>query len=347
MADDPIHFVTGGTGFIGSRLVSDLLRQGQRVKALSRRAQLNFAPGVGRELTPAELALLEIVPGDITDPDSVRRGMSGCTHVFHLAGYAKNYAPRRQTYWDINVAGLRNVLTAAREQNVQRVVWTSTMLTFGPTPIGTVAVEATPRSRPDCLTDYEASKVDAERLAAQFSAEGQDIVTVNPGRVYGPGHLTEGNALALLIDQYDRGRAPILLNLGRNVGNYVYVEDVVQGHLLAMQRGRAGEKYLLGGQNISLKEFFRAIDQISGKRHWQLPVFRFSALLFAYGHLACAKLFKIHPQITPPWVRTFLLDWAYSSAKAERELGYQITPLEDGLKITYEWLLAQRRSRAV
>jgi farnesol dehydrogenase len=161
--------------------------------------------------------------------------------------------------------------------------------------------------------------------------------------VYGPGHLTEGNSVARLIDDYDRGRVPILINRGVNVGNYVLVDDVVRGHLLAMERGRVGERYILGGENATLREFFRLVDRISGKRHFQLSTRRFIPLAFAWWQKKRAEWFGAFPTITPGWVRTFLADWAYRSDKAVRELGYWPTPLDEGLRITYDWLQRVRK----
>lgn len=162
--------------------------------------------------------------------------------------------------------------------------------------------------------------------------------------MYGPGNLTEGNSATRLIDDYDRGRLPVLLNRGRNVANWVLVDDVVEGLRLAMERGRIGERYVLGGENASLREFFRAIDEVSGKRHFQLPLLVFGPLLFARMLERRAKWLGIHPAITPGWVRTFAVDWVYSSAKAEHKLGYRPTPLLEGLRITYQWLQRVRQA---
>jgi len=170
------------------------------------------------------------------------------------------------------------------------------------------------------------------------------VVIVNPTRVYGPGHLTEGNAMSILIDDYDRGREPVLLNRGVNVGNYVLVDDVVQGHLLAMERGRVGERYILGGENASLREVFRTIDRVSGRRHFQLPLLGVGPMVYAYFLQKRAEWFGVYPRITPGWVRTFIVDWAYSCDKARHELGYDPTPLEPGIRMTYEWLLRLRKA---
>jgi len=343
MDDRDKVFVTGATGFIGTRLVQALVEQGQRVRALSRRDRIDPLPGYRPgEPGPLEHELVEIVRGDITDVDSLQRGMEGCHRVFHLAAYAKNWAPDPQTYYRLNVEGMRNVFQAARRQGVERVVWTSSIVTFGPTPPGVVGDESLPRSTPAYLTEYEETKAIAEKEALRAAADGFPVVIVNPTRVYGPGHLTEGNALARLIDDYDRGRVPVLLNRGVNVGNYVLVDDVVQGQLLAMQRGRVGERYILGGENASLREFFRTIDRVSGKTHWQIPMLHVTPLVFAWLQKKRAQWFGVYPTITPGWVRTFLVDWAYRSDKAVRELGYRPTSLEDGVRLTYRWLLRVR-----
>jgi nucleoside-diphosphate-sugar epimerase len=238
-----------------------------------------------------------------------------------------------------------HVFDAARRQGLDRVVWTSSIVTLGPTPPGVVGDEEMPRATERCLTEYESSKVVAEREAVRWAGEGFPVVIVNPTRVYGPGHLTEGNSLTRLIDDYDRGRVPVLLNRGVNVGNYVLVDDVVSGHLLAMEHGRIGHRYILGGENASLREFFRTIDRVSGKRHFQVPILHFAPLVFAAFQKLRAEWFGIYPTITPGWVKTFLVDWAYRSDKAVRELGYRPTGLEEGVRRTYEWLQQVRGGR--
>ena len=346
MEREPV-FVTGATGFIGTRLVQALVARGHPVRALSRRAQPAPPPGLDEnEKPPLEHDLVELVQGDITDCDSLIQGMQGCRQVYHLAAYAKNWAPDPETYQRLNVQGMLNVFEAARQHRVQRVVWTSSIVTLGPTPAGVVGDENMPRSTEHFLTEYEESKSAAEKEAQRWAAEGFPVVIVNPTRVYGPGHMTEGNALARLIDDYDRGRVPILLNRGVNVGNYVFVEDVVAGHLLAMEKGQIGERYILGGENATLREFFRTIDRVSGKRHFQLPILRFGPLLFSVCQKKRAEWFGVYPAITPGWVKTFLVDWAYTSDKAVRDLGFQPTTLEEGVRVTYEWLQRVRKARS-
>ncbi len=336
-------FVTGASGFIGTRLVAELLRQGHVVHALVRRGRIDSPPGFSAgELPDFNQPNLRLFAGDITDLESLRRGMAGCSHVYHLAGYAKNWAPSYEPYLQNNVHGLCNVCSVARELGVQKIVWTSTMLTFGPTAPGEVGDETRRRDHLPIFTAYERSKLAAEAEAEKLARDGPPLVIVNPGRVFGPGHLTEGNSLAKVIDLYDRGKMPFLLGGGRNVGNWVLVDDVVQGLISAMDHGRSGEKYLLGGENLSLKQFLQLVDQASGKRHVQITIRRPAAMTYAWLHKQRAAWLGIYPQITPDWVRVFLTDWAYSSAKAQRKLGYQITPLKVAVRRTYEWLLRVR-----
>ncbi len=334
-------FVTGGTGFIGLRLIQALVERGQAVRALSRRPALKPEPPPGfawKNGGPLDSPLVEWLPGDVTDRDSLRRGMAGCTHVFHLAGYARNWAPDPAIYHTVNTLGTRNILDAAEQPGVERIVCTSTSLTFGPSPPGGQTSEESPRTTPRFFTEYERTKAAAEQEAMRRAREGLPVVIVSPTRVYGPGHLTEGNSVTLLVDQYDRGKVPVLLNFGRNVGNWVYVDDVVQGHLLAMEKGHIGERYILGGEDASLREFFRLVDRLSGKRHWQIPLWRGLPLLFAWVQKKRAEWFGVYPQITPDWVRLFTVDWAQSSEKARRELGYEPLPLAEGLQRTWQWL---------
>jgi farnesol dehydrogenase len=327
-------FVTGSTGFIGTKLVNALVGQGHTVRALTRAA--SNRDGLAHER-------IQFVPGDIMSPDSLVAGMQGCTHVFHLAAYAKNWAPDSARFFQQNVVGMRNVFAAARQTGIQRVVWTSTIVTFGPTAPGVVGDETMPRLTARFYTEYEESKAIAEQEALRMAAEGFPVVIVNPTRVYGPGKLTEGNSLSLMIDQYDRGRMPILLNHGINVGNYALVDDLVRGHLLAMDKGRTGERYILGGENASLKHFFVLVDEVSGKTHFQLNLPPKMGLAYGAIQKFAARAFGLYPQITTGWVQTFLQDWAYSCAKAERELGYTYTPLKEGIRLTYAWLLHQRQ----
>lgn len=329
-------FVTGSTGFIGTKLVNELVRRGHTVRALSRSTS---------NRSGLDHANIKIVQGDILDLESLVRGMEGCSQVYHLAAYAKNWARDRKVFFEMNVIGMRNVFEAAKRANVERVVFTSTIVALGPTKPGITGDETMPRITQHFYTEYEETKAIAEREALNFASRNFPVVIVNPTRVYGPGKMTEGNSVSLMIDQYDRGLVPILLNKGVNIGNYVYVDDLVRGHILAMENGKIGERYILGGENVSLKQVYRTVDEVSGKKHFQMNLPPSLAMVYAKEEKLKAEWLGLYPQITPGWVDTFLQDWVYTCAKAEKELGYTITPFEEGVRTTYQWLLEQRKKK--
>ena len=319
-------FVTGSTGFIGSVLITKLLERGFSVRALKRSVPATPQPN------------LDYMTGDITDKESLRKGMSGCEYVFHLAAYAKNWASDPKIYTKINIEGTQNVFAVARDLNVQRVVWTSTFVTFGFTPPGVIGNEQMPRHSEHCFTEYERTKTVMEREAADWVKNGLPLVIVNPTRVFGPGVLSESNSVTKLIDHYRRGVFPILLNRGRNIGNYGFIDDVAEGHIAAMERGRIGERYILGGENVSLQKLLQTADNVDGKKRFQMKIFWLIPMLVAHYLNLQAKCLGIYPLITPGWVRTFLADWVFSCEKAERELGYRITPFEEAMRQTCRWL---------
>lgn len=336
MAKANTVFVTGSTGFIGTKLVNELVQRGHTVHALTRRT--SNKEGLSHEA-------IKLFTGDIQDRTSLQKGMEGCNQVYHLAAYAKNWSRDTSVFYKQNVEGMRNVFEVAKAAGVERVVFTSTIVVFGPTPAGVIGNEDMPRITQRYYTEYEETKSIAEKEALQYAASGFPVVIVNPTRVYGPGKLTEGNSVSLMIDMYDRGKVPVLLNGGNDVGNYVLVDDLVRGHILAMEKGRIGERYILGGENASLKQIFEMVDEVSGKKHFQVNLPPRIAYLYSGFEKKKAEWLGIYPQITPGWVETFLQDWVYSTAKAERELGYTIVPLKEGIRMTYEWLMQQRNSR--
>lgn len=332
-------FITGATGFIGTSLTRQLLADGWHVRGMSR-SKPKLPPGYEGDIKDLwEHPNFEHVFGDVNDVESLERGMEGCPYVLSLAGYARNYSRDPQVFYKVNVDGMRNVLSVAKKLNVERIVLASTIVSLGPTPKGETCDETLTRITEKCYTEYEDSKTIAEKEALQIAKkEGIPLVIVNPTRVYGPGQLSEGNAMAALIRDYRRGTGPFLLNYGVNYGNYGYVDDIARGFYLALENGKVGERYILGGDNASLLELYRLIDKVDGKKHWKLPMYKFIPLLVAHTLKLWAKLTGVYPRITPGWVNTFLVDWKYSCDKAKKELGYDPIPLEQGLRNTCEWL---------
>ena len=327
-------FVTGTAGFIGTKLVQLLLREGFSVRGLYHRTVPNWSNYA--ELDPGDR--LEFVQGDITSLDSLRQAMTDCQYAFHLAGYAKNWARDLSIFTKINIDGMRNVFQVAKEQNYERIVWTSSIVTFGPTEHGTIADETSPRITQQYFTEYEKTKTFAEKEALQWASGGLPLVIVNPTRVFGPGPPIDGNALAGLINDYITGKLFVMFNFGMDAGNFVFVDDVARGHYLAMLNGRIGERYILGSENASLRQFYTYVEEVSGIRRRGIPVFMPGALMLSRLFVLWASLTGGTPRISPGWVRTFASDCCYSCDKAKTELGYDPISLKEAIQRTCDWL---------
>ena len=328
--DKQRYLVTGGTGFIGRRLVDKLVDQGHEVHVLSR--------------DPAKKALfrspqVHFFTGDITSPEALQRAMEGCHAVFHLAAYAKGWAPDDRPYETYNVTGTERVLQAARQQGVARVLFCSTAGVINPSS-GTPATEETLRTLP-FFTAYERTKAKAEEVVQQYVREGGDAVIVNPSRVFGPGPLVESNSVTRIIDLFRRGKWHIIPGDGRSYGNYVYVDDVAEGMLLARERGRCGERYILGGENLTYLDLFEALRQATGRRPWLLPLPLPLMLFLSRLMMGGYRLFRLRPLITPDWVKRYMYDWKLSTAKARSELGYHPLPFSEALQKTLSYLNGQ------
>lgn len=223
--------------------------------------------------------------------------------------------------------------------NIQKVIYTSSFIALGPTD-GTIADEnyiLTPRT---FHNDYERTKYLADQLARRYSNDGVSQVILYPGVIYGPGELTQGNIVVNLIQQYLNRKLPGLLGDGTKQWNYVYIDDVVAGHILAMEKAVPGSRYILGGENASMQAFIDILEDLSGipapKRH--IPYWL--AELVATGEELTATLFNRTPHNTRGTIAVYKHDWTYTSAKAEQELGYSHISLKEGLSKTLDWLKA-------
>ncbi|NEQ48871.1 MAG: NAD-dependent epimerase/dehydratase family protein, partial [Leptolyngbya sp. SIO3F4] len=239
--------ITGGRGFIGSQLTRSLLEQGHTVHLLNRGGSL-----------PSDIANhpnTRVFPGDITDPESLPAWIHGCDQLYHLAAFAKPWAPKKDVFYEVNVQGTLNVLDAARAAGCYDIVITSSAGTFGPQTSVEPIRESTPPQL-DPFTEYERTKRISVEQARTYGKDGLKIRFVSPTRVFGPGELNVSNAATKMIDQYLKGAMRIWPGDGNRIGNYVYIRDVVQGHQLAMVNGQHGEDYILGGENASYRTFF-------------------------------------------------------------------------------------------
>jgi NAD+-dependent farnesol dehydrogenase len=318
--------ITGGTGFLGRHIVSELSGR-HALRLLIRR-------GSSRERFPAGV---EIAEGDVTDRASLGRAMAGCDGVVHAAALVKILAPREQ-FDRINVAGLENVLAAAEATgSVGRMVYISSFMALGPTDGRVLDETAEPRDRA-WINDYERTKTLSDRRARQAIAAGAPLGVVYPGVIYGPGEMTEGNIVVRHLLDLVHGRLPALIGSPARRWNYVYVDDVARGVALALEKPEPGGRYVLGGENATHGEFYDLIGKTTGARIPSLHIPDAVAKAAGAAQKAWARLRGTTPQLTPDLVEVYRHDWAYSSAKAETELGYRWRPLSEGLASTVAWL---------
>jgi farnesol dehydrogenase len=324
-------FITGATGFIGAHLTVKLVGMGNKVHAIYRSKKKT------ENIRHENLSWFE---GDITNTESLIKAMEGCEQAYHVAAYAAISEKQKGDFFRINVDGTINVLNSALKAGIRKVVVTSTAGVYGPS-LATITNEATKPSV-NYFTGYEKSKAEAEKLIKKRVTAGENIVIVNPTRVFGPGILNESNSVTIMIKKYNEGKWHFIPGNGESIGNYAFVDDVVSGHILAMERGRTGENYILGGENISYDTFFKMLKNISGKKRLlvRLPL---SVMLSIAGiSVSIARLTHTSPIITPAHVRKFNCNWNVSSQKAIEDLGYSITSFSEGLKKTLIWLMQNK-----
>ena len=319
--------VTGASGFVGANLVRALLGDGRRVRVLVRRTS-NRAALIG--------CPVDVVPGDVLDAESLSAAVAGCALVFHAAADYRLWAPDPAALYRCNVEGTRNVLAACERAGVERVVYTSSVGTLGTSADGSPATEETPVSFRDMVGAYKRSKFMAERVADEYAARGLPVVIVNPSNPIGPWEVRPTPTGQMVVD-FLRGRMFGTLDTGLNL---VHVADVARGHILAAQKGRVGEKYILGNRNCSLTEFFRLLASVTGVAapRFRVP-YRFIWLV-ALASEGCARATGRPPRVPLTGVRMARRRMYFSAEKAVRELGLPQTPVEHALRDAVEWFVA-------
>ena len=319
-------FITGSTGFIGVHLVNRLAESGQTIHALYRSEEKK------KMLKHPNIKLFN---GDIMDINSLEKAMEGCKYVYHVAAFTKIWSKNENTVYELNVNGTKNVLDAALKLGIKKVIFTSTAGIFGPSI--TEKVDENSVRKIDYFLEYEKSKAKAEELIKSYSKNNMEITIVNPTRVYGPGLLSKSNSVTIMMQAYTDGKWRFIPGDGRSIGNYVFIDDVVNGHILAMEFGKNGEKYLLGGTDLNYIELFSILRKITGKKYFMLKIPFVLISLMAEIMLLFSKIFNIPPAMTPSLIKKFSYSWEVSSQKAINELGYSITPFETGAIQTLQW----------
>jgi farnesol dehydrogenase len=298
--------VTGGTGYLGRAVITALSARGHHVVLFGRTASATTLPG-------------RPVDGDIRDGDAVHAAAEGCHAIVHMAALVSIWRRRARDFDDINVNGLRNVLTAARTHAVRKVLYTSSFLAQPPAG----------RAEPLQANDYQRTKVIAEQIAIRSEDAGIPIIRLYPGVIYGPGELTEGNLVGRMVRDHLRRRLPGLIGANR-IWSYAYVDDVARAYVEALERGRTGTQYRLGGENVPQVRVFEIVRELTGRR---LPLRIPYPVAQVIGQMEelRARLTGATPLLTRRTVDIFRYDWPLDSSDAIRDLDYQITPLNVGI----------------
>lgn len=324
MVKDGTVLLTGASGFVGSAVARRLREAGFPVRALVR------ATSPVAHL--ADLGL-EFVTGDLRQPESVRRAMSGVRHLFHVAADYRLWARDPDELTQTNVAGTRLLMQEAIREGVERVVYTSSVATLAARTDGVSADETMPLTEEKAIGVYKRSKVAAERAVEALIAEGLPAVIVNPSTPLGPRDVKPTPTGRIIVEAAS-GRMPAFVDTGLNM---VHVDDVAEGHVLAFQRGRIGERYVLGGQNATLAEILATVAGAVGRRPPRIRIPRQALMPFAHVTEAVARVTGREPMLTRDGLRMSKNKMFFSSAKAEAELGYRARPYREGIIDAIEW----------
>lgn len=326
--------ITGATGYLGGRVARALAAGGHEVRVLCR-------PGREAAVPPG----CAPVVGDMLDAATLRAALAGRDALVHMAAMVKRFVPDRAEFDRVNVEGTERILALAAEAGTARVLYTSTVVALGPTD-GGIADETRALPEEPGFTDYERTKRLSLAAVRRRAAAGQAIVVVYPGIVFGAGAATEGNLIGPILDDYRGGR--LHARLGRDDLRicYAWAEDVARGHLLALERGRPGPGYILGGANLTQRELFAHLTALTGRAAPRVVVpYRVGEWVGALQVMR-ARLTGHPPEVTPGVVRTFRHEWAYRSDRAVAELGYVVTPPAEALRATLEAMGPSARAAA-
>ncbi|HTR46054.1 MAG TPA: hopanoid-associated sugar epimerase [Verrucomicrobiae bacterium] len=326
--------VTGATGFVGSHVARQLLAAGHRVRVLVRRSSNQRAlDGLAVERTE----------GDLCDLTSLDRAMRGVRRVFHVAADYRLWARNPQEIYETNVEGTRRLFEVAAQAGVERIVYTSTVATIAvPSHGGALPSEQTRATLDQMIGHYKRSKFLAELEAMKAAAAGVPVVIVNPTAPVGPGDWKPTPTGRILVD-FLNGKMPAYVDTGLNV---VGVEECAAGHLLAAERGRIGERYILGGRNMTLKQILDALAVITGRPAPRVRLPHAVALAAGYADELFARITGREPQIPVEGVKMSRHRMFVASDKAERELGYKPGAVEASLETAVRWYEEQGYIRA-
>ena len=320
--------VTGATGFVGSAVARALLLAGWQVRALARKDS---------PVRNLQQLAVEIAAGDLADRPSLERALGDCEALFHVAADYRLGARDPDQLYRTNVEGTRNILDASRAAGVARIVYTSSVATIGLPADGSPGNEDTPVALADMIGHYKRSKYLAEQLVGEAARAGTAVVIVNPSTPIGPGDIKPTHTGQMVLDAAS-GRMPAYVDTGLNI---VHVDDVAAGHLLAFHRGRPGERYILGGEDMTLREILGDIASLVGRKPPRIRLPRAALLPVAYVAEGYARVTGHSTRITVEGVRMARKRMFFSSQKAARELGYQWRAPSRAFEDAVLWLRGQ------
>lgn len=318
--------ITGATGFVGSAVLRQLIKSGHSVRALVR------SNSDRRNLAGLSI---EICTGDLTDRPSLDRAVAGCSTLFHVAADYRLWVINPRAIYEANVTGTRNIMLAAAHAGVTRIVYTSSVATLGLNPDGSPADEDTPVSLANMIGHYKRSKFLAEAEVKRLAEEeGLPVIIVNPSTPVGPRDIKPTPTGRIIVDAAS-GRMPAYVDTGLNL---VHVDDVAAGHLLALERGKVGERYVLGAVNMTLKEILTELAAITGRQPPKIRLPHNLVLPIAYVSEAWARTMGgKEPRVTLVGVRLAKKRMFFSTEKARRVLGFHPRPVGEALQDAVNW----------
>lgn len=321
-------FLTGATGFVGSHVARAYAGAGANLRLLTRSTS---------NLAAVKEIPAEIVTGDLRQPALLRSALQGCDALVHVAADYRLWVRDPKEMYAANVDGTRELLKLAREVGVQRVVYTSSVATMGFKADGTIVNEATPVALADMIGHYKRSKFLAEQEAMKAAGAGQHVMILNPTTPIGPGDARPTPTGRIIVDFLNK-KFPAYVDTGLNL---VDVVEVARMHVVALERGTPGERYILGGENLTLKQILDRMSAITGLPSPTMRVPNIVAMIFAFfDETITGKLRDKEPRATVEAVRMGKKMMFASSAKAEHELGFQVLPVYHALRSAIDWFIA-------